>query len=70
MLGALTLLVDGGANTGQFAMRCTALGRVGGSDRLVRAASRTAFGALSRTAGQDPQWEVFNLALGAAGDRA
>ncbi len=61
-LGA-TVVLDVGANVGQFAQHLRAAGWEG---RIVSYEPlSTAFGALSRNAAKDPQWQVFNVALGA-----
>ena len=61
-LGA-NVVLDVGANTGQFALH---LRWAGWEGRIVSYEPlTTAFGALSRTAAKDPQWQVFNVALGA-----
>jgi FkbM family methyltransferase len=61
-LGA-DVVLDVGANTGQFALH---LRWAGWEGRIVSYEPlTTAFGALSRNAAKDPQWQVFNLALGA-----
>jgi FkbM family methyltransferase len=64
----VTLLVDGGANTGQFA---TAMRASGWGGRIVSFEPLPdAFAALSELAANDPSWEVENVALGAAAGSA
>jgi FkbM family methyltransferase len=61
-LGA-TVVLDVGANVGQFAQHLRAAGWEG---RIVSYEPlSTAFAALSKNAAKDPLWQVFNLALGA-----
>ena len=64
----VTLLVDGGANTGQFADAMRASGWDG---RIISFEPLPdAFAALHEKAASDPSWEVENVALGAAAGSA
>lgn len=58
----ITVLLDGGANIGQFALRTRTAGYVG---RIVSfEPMRTAFSELSGRAAHDPTWECRQQALG------
>jgi len=64
----VTVLVDGGANVGQFA---AAMRSSGWQGRIVSFEPLPdAFAALAETAASDPSWEVENVALGAAAGSA
>ena len=59
----VSVVLDVGANEGQFAQH---LREGGWTGRTVSYEPlSTAFAALSKNAAKDPQWQVFNLALGA-----
>lgn len=63
LLGEVDLVVDVGANTGQYAMLVRALGYRGSIVSFEP--GREAFEVLARRAEADPRWEVRRCALGA-----
>lgn len=65
--GSIDLLIDCGANEGQFADRCRQLGYRG--QIISFEPSAEPFGKLKNRAANDGRWTCFNLALGEAAEK-